>query len=127
MKKLFLILLLPVGHFLCAQNTTKPSLVPQNTSRWTNEFGVYYAYSNPSGSMGTIIQQGHGGGIYCEWINPNERFAFGLDFTMSLYGHDKSRQEYEMDDGTLAPMDIIVSNTFLNIMGYARWLVCMVR
>lgn len=89
--------------------------------KWHNEWGLYYAYSNPSGAMGNIIQQGHGGNVYYGWVNPGGRVAVGLDLSLSLYGHDKSRQEYQMDDGTFAPMDVIVTNTFLNIMVYARW------
>jgi hypothetical protein len=108
MKKLSIILLTLVCYSVHAQ-------------KWHNEWGLSYAYSNPSGAMGNIIQQGHGGNVHYGWVNPAGRFAVGLDLSLSLYGHDKSRQEYEMSDGSFAPMDVVVSNTYLNIMVYTRW------
>lgn len=108
MKKLLIIVLVLAGYSVQAQ-------------KWDSEFGLNYVYANPSGGMGNIIQQGHGVSLNYGWVNPNQRFAFGLDVSLAQYGHDKSRQEYTMDDGTVAPMDIIVSNTFWNIMAYSRW------
>lgn len=108
MKKLLVLLPVLICYSLQAQ-------------KWSREMGLYYANSNPTGAMGNVIQQGHGGGVNYGWIIPNGRFSFGLDMTFSQYGHDKSRQEYNFDDGTVAPMDIIVSNTFMNLMAYSRW------
>ena len=108
MKKLLLIILALACYTVHAQ-------------KWDSEFSLNYAYANPSGGMGNIIQQGHGASLNYGWVNPNRRFAFGLDISLAQYGHDKSRQEYTLDDGTNAPMDIIVANTFMNIMAYSRW------
>jgi hypothetical protein len=89
--------------------------------KWGRELGLNYVYAKPVGSMGQIIAQGHGGSLNYGFVKPDGRFAFGLELSLAQYGRDKSRQEYTLDDGTVAPMDVIVSNTFVNIMAYSRW------
>lgn len=89
--------------------------------KWGREFGLNYVYAKPVGSMGQVIAQGHGGSLNYGWVKPNGRFSFGLDLSIAQYGRDKSQQEYTLDDGTVAPMDIIVSNSFVNVMTYSRW------
>jgi hypothetical protein len=88
---------------------------------WGKELGFNYIYVNPLGGMGHIIERGHGGTINYGLVTPDKRFAIGLDLSVAEYGRDKSRQEYTLDDGTVAPMDIIVTNSFVNIMFYGRW------
>jgi len=89
--------------------------------RWGTEVGINYIYANPVGGMGQIIQRGNGVTVNLGWVRPSGRFSYGLDMSYAQYGRDKSRQEYTMSDGTVAPMDIIVSNSFINLMGYTRW------
>jgi opacity protein-like surface antigen len=108
MKKLLLIVL----AFVCC------SVHAQN---WGKEFGSNYTYVRPTGSMGHIIQRGHGADFNYGWLTPDKRFALGLDLSFAMYGRDKSRQEYTLDDGSVVPMDIIVSNSFTNFMVYGRW------
>jgi hypothetical protein len=91
------------------------------------EFGIGYTYAAPVNTMKQNIK--HGNGITMDfYVTPekNNRFAFGLDINYTIYGHDKSRQTYTFDDGTVAPMDIIVDNTFLNFMAGARYYITSV-
>jgi hypothetical protein len=88
--------------------------------RWGYEFGTHYLYAKPVGSMGNIIARGHGVGLNIGFVTPNDRITIGFDLGYAQYGRDKSRQVYSFDDGTTAPMDIIVSNTFLNAVAYSR-------
>jgi opacity protein-like surface antigen len=89
--------------------------------KWGKEFGVNYVYANPVGGMGHIIARGNGAAMNFGLVKPDGRFAFGVDMSVVEYGRDKSRQQYEMEDGSFAPMDIIVSNSFVNVMAYSRW------
>jgi hypothetical protein len=89
--------------------------------KWGQEFGLNYLYANPVGGMGRIIQHGDGVTLNYGLVIPNGRFSFGAEINLAQYGRDKSRQEYTMDDGSVAPMDIVVSNSFANIMVYSRW------
>jgi hypothetical protein len=88
---------------------------------WGREFGIGYVNANPVGGMGEIIQRGHGVALNYAFVNPNQRFAFGLDMAYAQYGREKSTQEYTFDDGSVVPMDIVVSNYFVNVMAYTRW------
>jgi hypothetical protein len=88
---------------------------------WGREFGVNYVYSKPMGGMGQTIQQAHGATLNFGLVNPSRHFSFGIDVSLAEYGRDKSRQEYTLEDGSVAPMDIIVSNTFVNAMAYSKW------
>jgi hypothetical protein len=108
MKKLFVVFMALACYSVQAQ-------------KWGSEFGLNYVFAKPLGNMGQIIAQGHGGSMNYGLVKPNGRFSFGLDLSIAQYGRDKSRQEYTLSDGTIAPMDIIVSNTFANIVAYSRW------
>ena len=95
--------------------------VAANAQRWNRELGLNYVYANPIGGMGVIIDRAHGGTMNYGFVTPDNRFAMGLDLSIAIYGRDKSRQEYTFDDGTVAPMDVIVSNTFGTFMAYGRF------
>jgi hypothetical protein len=92
-----------------------------NAQRWNRELGLNYVYSNPIGGMGVIIDRAHGGTMNFGFVSPDNRFGLGADLSLAIYGRDKSRQEYTFDDGTVAPMDVIVSNTFGTFTAYARF------
>jgi hypothetical protein len=92
-----------------------------HAQKWGSEFGLNYVFVKPVGGMGQIIAQGHGGSLNFGFVKPDGRLSLGLDMSVAQYGRDKSRQEYTLSDGTVAPMDIIVSNTFVNFMAYTRW------
>jgi hypothetical protein len=108
MKKLLFIVLALASFSVQAQN-------------WKREYSVNYIYANPVGGMGRIIARGNGATMNFGFMKPESHFSFGVDVSMAAYGRDKSRQQYEMEDGSFAPMDIIVSNSFVNAMVYSRW------
>jgi hypothetical protein len=85
------------------------------------EFGFGYLFAAPVATMQKNISHGHGFSTDYYVLTKNDRLAFGADFSFAIYGHDKSRQEYTFNDGTVAPMDIVVSNSFLNFMMGARY------
>ncbi|MDL5047936.1 hypothetical protein QQ054_18120 [Oscillatoria amoena NRMC-F 0135] len=86
------------------------------------EMGFGYTYTAPVNTMKQNISGGNGFTMDY-YIIPanNKRLALGTDFNFTIYGYDKSRQEYTFGDGTIAPMDIIVNNTFMNIMLGGRY------
>jgi hypothetical protein len=89
--------------------------------RWGRELNAQYLYAKPLGPMGSIIDQGHGFGTNFGFVTPDSKLAFGVDLGFAQYGRDKSRQEYTFEDGSVAPMDVIVSNTFINAVAYSRY------
>lgn len=87
------------------------------------EIGFGYLYLNPSGGMGKTIKHGHGV-VMTFGLTPKEKpYTFGLNIGYGIYGRDQSRQLYTFDDGSTADMDIVVANTILTVMPYARWTV----
>jgi hypothetical protein len=87
------------------------------------EIGLGYTFTAPIATMKQNIN--HGNGITMDfYVTPEKlsRFAFGMDMNYTVYGYDKSKQEYTFDDGTTARMDIIVDNSFLNLMVGGRYL-----
>jgi hypothetical protein len=92
-----------------------------NAQDWSRELGMSYFNANPTGTMGRIIDRAHGVEMNYALGTPDNRFAFGINFSFAQYGRDKSRQEYTLDDGSTAPMDIIVANSFFNPAVFARW------
>jgi hypothetical protein len=88
------------------------------------EMGLGYTYTAPLATMKQNIKQGNGINLNFYFIpEKNQRFAYGFDINYTVYGHDKSRQQYEFSDGTTARMDVIVNNSFLNLMAGARYFV----
>jgi hypothetical protein len=108
MKKLILLSVVLLSYSVHAQ-------------KWGFEAGVGYVYANPLGGMGRIIDRAHGVNTNVGLVHPGRAFVFGVELSYAQYGRDKSEQEYTFDDGSTAPMDIIVSNSFINVMGYSRW------
>jgi hypothetical protein len=87
------------------------------------EIGVGYTFAAPIATMKQNIS--HGNGITMDfYVTPEKisRLAIGLDMNYTVYGYDKSKQEYTFDDGTTARMDIIVDNSFFNLMLGGRYL-----
>src|SRR5690349_17743779 len=81
------------------------------------EIGLGYTYTSPIATMRQNIR--HGNGITMDfYLTPEKlsRFAFGIDMNYTIYGYDKKTEEYTFDDGTTAKMDIIVDNSFFNMM-----------
>ncbi|MCK6617617.1 MAG: hypothetical protein L6Q51_08225 [Cyclobacteriaceae bacterium] len=93
-----------------------------NGQSFNKEFGFAYAFAAPMATMQQNISRGHGFAMDY-YFQVNNRLAIGADLGLVIYGHDKSRQEYTFSDGSVAPMDIIVSNSFFNYMLGTRFIV----
>lgn len=89
--------------------------------RWSPEMGVNYIYTAPMGSMKNNIRQGNGIVMDFGMITPSKRFAIGAELQYTIYGYDESKQQYDLDDGTTALMEVTVNNSFINIMAYGRY------
>ncbi len=81
-----------------------------------HEWGMGYVFSAPRGNMKETIRNAHG--VMMDfYFTPNQtRYSLGLEMSMNMYGHDKSRQTYSFEDGSTAPMDIVVNNNFYNVL-----------
>jgi len=109
-RVLSLLLLICAAHVLRAQ-------------RWSGETILNYVYTTPLGSMKNTIKRGNGLTITLGAITPTRRFAFGIDLSYTQYGSDKTKQQYDLEDGTTAKMQVNVSNSFGNYLVYGRWFV----
>ena len=87
---------------------------------WGPEMGLNYVYTAPLGSMKNNIRQGNGVAINIGMLTPSKRFSIGIEIQYTQYGYDESRQQYDLDDGTTANMEVTVSNSFMNFMAYGR-------
>jgi hypothetical protein len=92
-----------------------------NSQVKNSEFGMGYTFSSPQGTMKENIQ--YANGLHMDfYFNPGEkRYALGMELAVNMYGHDKTRQTYTLDDGSTAPMDIVVNNNFFNVMVGGRY------
>src|SRR5688572_12821146 len=109
MKTLPLFLLLVLSHIATAQFLNR-------------ELGAGYTYSSPIGTMQQNIKRGNGFTIDF-YVTPERisRLSLGVDFNFTIYGIDKSMQEYTFNDGTTAKMEIVVQNYFTNLMVGGRY------
>jgi hypothetical protein len=103
MKKIFTIVLLLIS-VICKSQT--------ESLQW----GAGYMFSVPRGMMAENIQNVHGGYLDAYFTPKEKRYSFGLEMAANIYGHNKTRQDYSMSDGSIAPMDIIVNNSFYNVI-----------
>lgn len=94
-----------------------------SAQKWSGETALNYVYTAPLGSMKKTIRQGNGLTITMGAITPTKRFAFGIDLSYTQYGFDKSKQQYDLEDGTTANMQVNVSNSFGNYLVYGRWFI----
>lgn len=97
MKTIFTIVLLVVAGFACAQKLRK-------------EYGLGYAHMAPVGNMKSHIRNGNGFTSDFYLTPEGKQFSYGIEFAHTLYGREKTNQLYTFDDGTTAPMDVIVYN-----------------
>lgn len=89
--------------------------------RWSPEWGLNYVYTNPLGSMKNNIRRGNGVSLGFTLLTPSKRFSAGVEMQYTQYGFDKSMQQFDMDDGTTADMEVTVSNTFANFLLEGRY------
>lgn len=85
------------------------------------EWGFGYIFSSPQGTMSQNVKQAHGGNLDFYVTPANKRYAIGFEMSVNGYGHNKKRETYTFDDGSTAPMDIVVSNNFYNFMLAGRY------
>lgn len=90
-------------------------------AQWAREWSIGYTYASPTGSMMHHIDQGNGFIMDFHMVSPTGKFSWGADLNYTIYGFDKSRQQYTFADGTTADMDIDVSNSFTNLMASGRY------
>jgi len=108
MKKILLALVLIVS-------------IQTSYAQWNREWSLGYAYSSPTGKMKQNINQGHGFVMDLHFVSPNKKYAIGAEMNFSIYGHDKTTQQYTFADGTTADMDVDVTNSFTNLMASYRY------
>jgi hypothetical protein len=79
------------------------------------EMGTNFNYTRPMGGMQQHIDQGFG--ITLEGARVFKApFAVGAEFSYNAYGHDKTRQQYTFDDGSVTETNVIVTNAFSNLL-----------
>ncbi len=82
--------------------------------RW--DLGTNFNYAKPVGSMARNIDNGYGITLEGARILKNVPFSVGAELAFNAYGHDKSRQQYTFDDGSVTETNVIVSNNFSNFL-----------
>lgn len=85
------------------------------------EIGTSYLFSVPRGNMQDNITHANGFNIDFYFTPKEKRYSFGMEMNINMYGHDRSKQTYTFEDGTTAPMDIVVKNSFYNVMFAGRY------
>jgi opacity protein-like surface antigen len=91
-----------------------------NAQSWNNTFGVNYGFTLPRGGMKPYIRNGNGVMMNFLAEAPSRRIAAGLEFNYTGYGHSKRNEDYTFPDGTSAPMNIVVNNSFMSLMATTR-------
>lgn len=82
--------------------------------RW--DMASSFNYSRPTGGMGRNIEQGFGITFEGARVLKNAPFSVGAEFSYNAYGHEKTRQQYTFDDGSVTETNVIVTNAFSNLM-----------
>ena len=85
------------------------------------EIGTSYIFSMPLGGMKQNIKYANGFNLDFYFTPKEKMYSFGFETDFNWYGHDKTRENYTLSDGASAPMDIIVNNTFINVMIAGRY------
>jgi hypothetical protein len=85
------------------------------------EWSAGYTFASPSGKMQQNIRQGHGVTLGLHRVVAEKRISLGLDVNFTIYGNDETQQQYTFDDGTVADMDVRVTNSFTNTMASLRY------
>jgi opacity protein-like surface antigen len=85
------------------------------------EWSAGYTFATPSGKMQQNINQGHGVTLGLHRVVTEKRISLGLDLNFTIYGNSETRQQYTFDDGSVADMDVRVTNSFTNMMASLRY------
>jgi opacity protein-like surface antigen len=84
--------------------------------RSTPHFAMNYGFMSPTGNMKQFIRNGHGLALSVLFEAPSHRVATGLEFNWTGYGHTKTTTDFVFPDGTSAPMEMTVTNSFSTLM-----------
>ena len=87
----------------------------------TVELGTGYIFAAPRGTMKQNINYSNGFNIDFYFTPKEKMYSFGMELDVNMYGHDKTRENFDLADGTSAPMDMVVDNTFTNLMATGRY------
>ena len=79
------------------------------------DIGSAFNYSRPSGGMARNIEQGFGITLEGARVLRHAPFTVGVEFSYNAYGHEKTRQQYTFDDGSVTETNVIVMNAFSNL------------
>lgn len=79
------------------------------------DFGSSFNYARPNSGMGRNIEQGFGITLEGARVLKNAPFSVGAEFSYNAYGHEKTRQQYTFDDGSVTETNVIVTNSFSNL------------
>jgi len=90
-------------------------------AQWKREWSLGYAYTSPTGKMKQNIKQGHGIVFDYLLLAPSKKYTLGVDMNYTIYGFDKTRQQYTFGDGTTADMDVQVTNSIFNLMASSQY------
>lgn len=96
------------------------AIIGANAQSWKPTVGVNYGFALPTGGMKPYIRNGNGVNINFMAEAPSKRIAAGLEFGLTGYGHSKASMEYTFDDGSTAPMNLIVNNNYISLMAATR-------
>lgn len=84
-----------------------------NGQNW--DVGSGFNYARPNSGMGRNIEQGFGISLEGARVLKNAPFTVGVEFSYNAYGHEKTRQQYTFDDGSVTETNVIVTNSFSNL------------
>ena len=87
--------------------------------RW--DMGSSFNYARPIGGMARNIEQGFGITFEGARVLKNAPFTIGAEFAYNAYGRDVSRQQFTFDDGTVTETNVIVTNSFANLMATGKF------
>ncbi len=85
------------------------------------DMGMGFNFSKPIGGMATNIDHGLGVSFEGAYVLKNAPFSLGAEFSYNGYGHDKTRQQYTFDDGSVTETNVIVTNSYSNLMGTGKF------
>lgn len=85
------------------------------------DMGMSFNFSKPIGGMATNIDHGLGVTIDGAYLIKDSPFSVGAEFSYNAYGHDKTRQQYTFDDGSVTETNVIVTNAYSNLMGTGKF------
>lgn len=88
---------------------------------WSQEWNMGYVFTAPTGGMKQNINNGNGLVFDFHMLSPSRKYSVGAEVNYTVYGYDRSLQQYDFPDGTSANMDVDVTNAFTNLVAVGRY------